>query len=85
VILFSYRYRSLTKAFFRDGMGFLLLFDLTNEKSFRSVREWLSKLKMCCFPYNNTNSVNTYCGWFALQHFIVSECLYYTSFYGVKF
>ncbi|XP_023714448.1 ras-related protein Rab-27A isoform X2 [Cryptotermes secundus] len=28
------RYRSLTTAFYRDAMGFLLLFDLTNEQSF---------------------------------------------------
>lgn len=39
------RYRSLTKAFFRDGMGFLLLFDLTSERSFKSVREWLNEIK----------------------------------------
>uniref|UniRef100_H2Z1J0 Uncharacterized protein n=1 Tax=Ciona savignyi TaxID=51511 RepID=H2Z1J0_CIOSA len=39
------RYRSLTKAFFRDGMGFLLLFDLSSETSFRSVRQWLNEIK----------------------------------------
>ncbi|XP_002127854.2 ras-related protein Rab-27B [Ciona intestinalis] len=39
------RYRSLTKAFFRDGMGFLLLFDLGSENSFRSVRQWLDEIK----------------------------------------
>lgn len=37
------RFRSLTTAFFRDAMGFLLLFDLTNEQSFLSVRNWMSK------------------------------------------
>lgn len=39
------RYRSLTKAFFRDGMGFLLFFDLTNENSFRSVQDWISEIR----------------------------------------
>ncbi|CAK8675851.1 ras-related protein Rab-27B-like [Clavelina lepadiformis] len=39
------RYRSLTKAFFRDGMGFLLLFDLADENSFQSVRQWLTEIK----------------------------------------
>lgn len=36
------RFRSLTTAFFRDAMGFLLLFDLTNEQSFLNVRNWMS-------------------------------------------
>jgi len=39
------RYRSLTKAFFRDGMGFLLFFDLSNENSFRSIQEWISEIR----------------------------------------
>ncbi|XP_063987034.1 ras-related protein Rab-27A [Diachasmimorpha longicaudata] len=39
------RFRSLTTAFYRDSMGFLLLFDLTNEQSFLEVRNWLEQLK----------------------------------------
>lgn len=38
------RFRSLTTAFFRDAMGFLLMFDLTHEESFVNVRSWLSQL-----------------------------------------
>lgn len=38
----DFRFRSLTTAFFRDAMGFLLLFDLTNEQSFLNVRHWMS-------------------------------------------
>ncbi|CAG0881746.1 unnamed protein product [Darwinula stevensoni] len=36
---------SLTTAFYRDAMGFLLFFDLTNEKSLLAVRDWLDQLK----------------------------------------
>ncbi|XP_029294976.1 ras-related protein Rab-27B-like [Cottoperca gobio] len=39
------RFRSLTTAFFRDAMGFLLMFDLTNEQSFVNVRNWMSQLQ----------------------------------------
>ena len=42
---FIFRFRSLTTAFFRDAMGFLLLFDLTNEDSFRNVRNWMAQLQ----------------------------------------
>lgn len=38
------RFRSLTTAFFRDAMGFLLMFDLTSQQSFLNVRNWMSKL-----------------------------------------
>jgi len=40
------RYRSLTTAFYRDAMGFLLLFDLTNEQSFMEIRNWLDQLRV---------------------------------------
>lgn len=39
------RFRSLTTAFFRDAMGFILMFDLTNEISFINVRNWISQLQ----------------------------------------
>ncbi|XP_071001375.1 ras-related protein Rab-27B-like, partial [Oncorhynchus clarkii lewisi] len=38
------RFRSLTTAFFRDAMGFLLMFDLTSQQSFLNVRNWMSML-----------------------------------------
>ncbi|GIY04686.1 ras-related protein Rab-27A [Caerostris extrusa] len=39
------RFRSLTTAFFRDAMGFILVFDLTSEQSFLNIRNWLEQLK----------------------------------------
>uniref|UniRef100_A0A1I8FKF2 RAB27B, member RAS oncogene family n=1 Tax=Macrostomum lignano TaxID=282301 RepID=A0A1I8FKF2_9PLAT len=39
------RFRSLSTAFFRDAMGFLLVFDLTSEQSFLDIRNWLSLLQ----------------------------------------
>ncbi|KAF7281305.1 hypothetical protein GWI33_004886 [Rhynchophorus ferrugineus] len=40
------RFRSLTTAFYRDAMGFLLLFDLTNEHSFLEIRNWIEQLRV---------------------------------------
>lgn len=42
-----HRFRSLTTAFYRDAMGFLLIFDLSNEKSFLEVVNWIDQLKVC--------------------------------------
>ncbi|XP_052267570.1 ras-related protein Rab-27A-like [Dreissena polymorpha] len=46
------RFRSLTTAFFRDAMGFLLLFDLTNEQSFINIRNWLTQLSTHAYCEN---------------------------------
>lgn len=45
-MLLMFRFRSLTTAFYRDSMGFLLIFDLTNELSFLEVRNWLEQLRV---------------------------------------
>ena len=47
-----YRFRSLTTAFFRDAMGFLLLFDLTNEQSFVNIRNWITQLQTHAYCEN---------------------------------
>ena len=46
------RFRSLTTAFFRDAMGFLLLFDLTSEQSFLNMRNWLTQLQTHAYCEN---------------------------------
>uniref|UniRef100_H3AZJ6 small monomeric GTPase n=1 Tax=Latimeria chalumnae TaxID=7897 RepID=H3AZJ6_LATCH len=46
------RFRSLTTAFFRDAMGFLLMFDLTSQQSFLNVRNWMSKAQERTFLEN---------------------------------
>lgn len=40
------RFRSLTTAFYRDAMGFLLIFDMTNERSFVEVTNWIEQLRV---------------------------------------
>ncbi|KAG5841534.1 hypothetical protein ANANG_G00200530 [Anguilla anguilla] len=46
------RFRSLTTAFFRDAMGFLLMFDLTSQQSFINVRNWMSQLQANAYCEN---------------------------------
>jgi len=46
------RFRSLTTAFFRDAMGFLLLFDLTSEQSFLNIRNWIAQLQTHAYCEN---------------------------------
>ncbi|CAF0939856.1 unnamed protein product [Rotaria sordida] len=46
------RFRSLTSAFFREAVGFLLVFDLTNETSFINVRNWISEIQTHAYSEN---------------------------------
>ncbi|CAF0768904.1 unnamed protein product [Didymodactylos carnosus] len=43
------RYRSLTTSLFRDIMGFILMFDVTNESTFLSVRNWITFIQTHCY------------------------------------
>ncbi|XP_058791507.1 ras-related protein Rab-3 isoform X2 [Phymastichus coffea] len=39
------RYRTITTAYYRGAMGFILMYDITNEESFNSVQDWLTQIK----------------------------------------
>ena len=34
------RYRTITTAYYRGAMGFILMYDVTNEESFSAVQDW---------------------------------------------
>eukprot|EP00117_Sycon_ciliatum_P019593 scpid65853/ scgid17717/ Ras-related protein Rab-8B; Ras-related protein Rab-8B len=38
------RFRTLTSAYYRGAMGVLLLYDMTNSKTFDNVRDWLQNI-----------------------------------------
>lgn len=38
------RYRTITTAYYRGAMGFILMYDITNEESFNAVHDWYSNL-----------------------------------------
>lgn len=39
------RYRTITTAYYRGAMGFILMYDVTNEESFSSVQDWVTQIK----------------------------------------
>eukprot|EP00116_Pleurobrachia_bachei_P011161 sb/3471423/ len=40
------RYRTITTAYYRGAMGFLLMYDISNEESFNAVRDWRHSLSV---------------------------------------
>lgn len=43
--------RSITRAYYRNSVGGLLLFDITNRRSFKNVHEWLEETKVHVQPF----------------------------------
>ena len=39
------RYRSITKSYFRDSQGIILIYSIVDEKSFEHVQNWLESIK----------------------------------------
>jgi len=39
------RYRTITTAYYRGAMGFILMYDVTSEESFSSVHDWCTQIK----------------------------------------
>uniref|UniRef100_A0A3B3S741 small monomeric GTPase n=1 Tax=Paramormyrops kingsleyae TaxID=1676925 RepID=A0A3B3S741_9TELE len=39
------RYRTITTAYYRGAMGFLLMYDITSQESFSAVRDWATQIK----------------------------------------
>lgn len=42
----TYRYRSITKQFFRKADGVVVMYDITAQQSFTAVRQWLTSVKV---------------------------------------
>ncbi|XP_025772048.1 ras-related protein Rab-3D isoform X2 [Herpailurus yagouaroundi] len=39
------RYRTITTAYYRGAMGFLLMYDVANQESFTAVQDWATQIK----------------------------------------
>lgn len=44
------RFRSIAKAYFRSAIGVILVFDLSDRKSFEDLNQWLSDVHSLCDP-----------------------------------
>lgn len=44
------RFRSISKSYFRNAVGAILVYDITNMSSFDQLTEWLNDLQSLCLP-----------------------------------
>lgn len=45
------RFRSITRSYYRNAAGGLLVYDITNRDSFLKIRDWLEEAKQCAEPH----------------------------------
>lgn len=50
--LFYVLSRSITRAYYRNSVGGLLLFDITNRRSFQNVHDWLEEARSHVQPHS---------------------------------
>lgn len=50
--VFTYLFRSITRAYYRNSVGGLLLFDITNRRSFLNVHNWLEEAQSHVQPHS---------------------------------
>lgn len=51
LFLFFPLHRSITRSYYRNSVGGLLVFDITNRRSFEHVKDWLEEAKMHVQPF----------------------------------
>nr|ODN86468.1 GTP-binding protein ypt2 [Cryptococcus depauperatus CBS 7841] len=57
------RFRTITTAYYRGAMGILLIYDVTDEKSFNNIRTWLANIEQHASPGANKILIGNKCDW----------------------
>lgn len=53
------RYRTITTAYYRGAMGFILMYDITNGDSFNAVQDWYDSAYFCLY-FKKLNHLQRY-------------------------
>jgi len=57
------RFRTITTAYYRGAMGILLVYDVTDEKSFTNIRTWFSNVEQHATEGVNKILIGNKCDW----------------------
>ena len=42
------RYRGIVSSYYKEALGVLIVYDVTNQKSFIAIKKWVKEIKMYC-------------------------------------
>ncbi len=79
------RFRTITTAYYRGAMGILLVYDVTDEKSFNNIRNWIKNIEQHASESVNKILVGNKCD--LLDQKVVDEeaARALAAEYGIKF
>ncbi len=82
---FTERFRTITTAYYRGAMGILLVYDVTDEKSFGNIRTWIKNIEQHASESVNKILVGNKCD--LLDQKVVDEeaARALAAEYGIKF
>lgn len=55
------RFRTITTAYYRGAMGILLVYDVTDERSFNNIRNWIRNVEQYASPNVNKILIGNKC------------------------
>jgi small GTP-binding protein len=72
------RFRTITTSYFRGAQGILLVYDVTDRRSFESIRNWISQIQQHADVH--VNKVCPVARLMAHFWFVMSNCIHHDTF-----
>jgi len=79
------RFRTITTAYYRGAMGILLVYDVTDEKSFSNIRNWIKNIEQHATESVNKMLIGNKCDWVEKRVIDFEKGKGLADEYGIKF
>ncbi|KAK1928017.1 Rab/GTPase [Papiliotrema laurentii] len=79
------RFRTITTAYYRGAMGILLVYDVTDEKSFSNIRTWHSNIEQHASPGVNKILIGNKCDWDEKRAVTIEQGRELADEFGLRF
>lgn len=79
------RFRTITTAYYRGAMGILLVYDVTDERSFKNIRNWFSNIEQHASEGVNKILIGNKCDWVEKKAITKEQGQQLADEFGIKF
>lgn len=79
------RFRTITTAYYRGAMGILLVYDVTDERSFNNIRNWFSNIEQHASEGVNKILIGNKCDWVEKKAITKEQGQELADEFGIKF
>lgn len=86
LLALSIGFRSITKSYYRNSVGAILVYDITKRRSFEHLEDWLEEARLHIEPHNAVYMVVGHkCDMESKRAVTLREGRAFAEFYGLKF